>query len=98
MSPVPDQRLRDVGDDPAQERTRPAGLPRQLRGHRGRGGAVRLRLAGRITAGQPIGGDLQGGRGDALSRTDDRSTAHLGHGQGGHHTASRGRHAPQVHT
>lgn len=96
--PVSDQRLRDIGDDAAQKRARPAGLPRQLRGHRGRGGAVRIRLAGRAAAGQPIGGDLQGCRGNALARADDRSTAHLRYCEGGDHTASRGRHAPQVHT
>lgn len=60
------------------------------------GGGVRLRLAGRTEAGQPAGGDLQGGRRDADPRADDRPAEDLGDGQGGHHSSLRGGRTPQV--
>lgn len=91
-----DQGQSDNRDDPAAQRLGPAGLPRQLRGHRSRGGALRLRLAGRTQAGQPTGGDLQGGGGVAFSRADDRSPQDVCHCQGGYNTPARGLHPAEV--
>ncbi|KAL4667302.1 hypothetical protein H8959_005991 [Pygathrix nigripes] len=62
----------------------------------GRGRGLRVRLAGWSPAGQPTGGDLQGGRGHIDPRPDDRPAAHLCHREGGHHPAFRGRHTPEI--
>lgn len=95
---VPDhhQRLRDVWDDVASQQPRPARLPRQLWGHRGWRGALRLRLEGGAQAGQPSGGDLQGGRGHSHPRANDRPAAHIRQRQGGYNPASRRRHPSKV--
>ena len=53
-------------------------------------------MAGGAEAGQPLGGDLQGGRGDADSRADDRPAEDLGHGQSRHHSSVRRGGASQV--
>lgn len=83
-----DQGQSDHGDDAAPQRAGPAGFPRQLRGHRCRGGALRLRVAGGAQAGQPTGGDLQGGGGLAVPRADDRPPQDFCHRQSGHHSAA----------
>lgn len=95
---VPDhhQRLRDVRDDFASEQPRPARFPRQLWGHRGRRGALWLRLEGRAEAGQPTGGDLQGGCRYSHPWANDWPTAHLCQCQGGYNPASWRRHPAKV--
>lgn len=90
------KRLWISGDDPAQEWARPAWLPCQLRGHCGRCGALRLCLAGRAEAGQPAGGDLQGGRGHPEPWADDRSPENLCHGEGCHYSPTWWLHPTEV--
>lgn len=95
---VPDhhQRLRDVRDDFASQRPWPARFPRQLWRHRGRCGALRLRLEGWAEAGQPTGGDLQGGCGYSHPRADDRPVAHICQCESGDNPASWRRHPQKV--
>lgn len=90
------QRLWDVRDDFASERPRPARFPRQLWGHRGRRWAFRLRLEGRAEAGQPTGGDLQGGCRHPHPWANDRPTAHIRQRQSGYNPASWRRRPPKV--
>lgn len=61
------QRQSDPGDDPPEKRSGTAGLPREFRGCSGRGGALRVRLAGRPETGQPFGRDLQSLCGHAIT-------------------------------
>lgn len=60
----------DEGDDAEKERSGPARVPCEFRGHCSRRRALWLRMAGRLEAGQPIGGDLQGGCGNAVTRAN----------------------------
>lgn len=82
------QRLRDVRDDFASERPRPARFPRQLWRHCGWRGALWLRLEGRTKTGQPTGGDLQGGCRYSHAWADDWPTAHIRQCQSGYNPAS----------
>ena len=90
------KRLWIGGDDSAKEWAGTARLPRQLRGHRGRCGALRLCLAGRAEAGQPAGRDLQGGRGHSEPRADDRPPENIGHSEGRHHPPTWRLHPTEV--
>ena len=79
--------LWDSGDDPAEKRSWPTWLPRQLRGSCGRCGAIRFCLADWATSRLPIGGDLQGGCCIAVSWANDWPAPHVSCRQCGHRSS-----------